>query len=306
MRILEAAANTPDGVGSFGTILRMLTSLLATIPAPPFQNLEVGPLTLHGYGLTMGVAIVASLMLCEWGLKRQHVDTTRFMTAGFIAIAFGFLGARLYHVASEPSRFAENPEDILAIWQGGLGIYGAVLGGAFGALFFGPRFGIPRRAWADIAAPGLLLAQAIGRIGNYLNQELFGKPLDAWWALEVDLEHRPLAVAQEATFHPTFLYESLLNLGLFFVFLALCKRWTSRAPGVLLPLYVAAYSTVRIIVEPLRIDAAHEWFGVRQNVWVAGTLIVAGLVVAIIMQRRYARTGSSVAASSTAATPPAS
>lgn len=264
---------------------------LATIPPPPFRDIDLGPVTLHGYGLFIGLAIVAGIALCDWGLRQQFVDTSRFTTLALLAVAGGFVGARLYHVASEPAKFAEHPEDIIAVWEGGLGIYGAVIGGAVAGLGLAPRFGIPRRAFADAAAPALLLAQAIGRWGNYLNQELFGRPTSGPQALEVEPHRRPEQHAGEETFHPTFLYESAANALLCLVFVLLLSRWRSRAPGVLLPLYVAAYSVVRLVVEPLRIDPAHELLGVRQNVWVAGVLVLAGALTALVMQRRHARRG---------------
>lgn len=263
-----------------------LASLVATIPPPPFQNLHIGSLTLHGYGLTMGIAIVVAISVAEWGLKQQHVDTSRFTPFALACIVAGFVGARLYHVASEPVRYWDHPEDIIKVWNGGLGIYGAVAAGAEVGLSIAPKFGIPRRAIADAVAPALLFAQAIGRFGNYLNQELFGGPFDGPWALEVDPKYRPPGYEDVATFHPTFLYEQLGTLLLGVLFVVLLKRWSSRPRGILLPLYVSAYSLVRLCVEPVRIDFAHELAGVRQNVWVAGTLVVAGLVIAWIMYRR--------------------
>lgn len=263
-----------------------LPPLLATIPAPPFRNIDLGPVVVHGYGLCIGLAIVVAITLCEWGLKRQHVDTTRLTALALIAVAAGFVGARLYHVASEPRKFIEDPAEIVAVWHGGLGIYGGVLLGSLVGLWLAPRFDIPRRAAADAAAPAILFAQAIGRFGNYINQELFGRPFDGPWALEVDPERRPQGLLDEATFHPTFLYEALGTALLGAVFLVLLVRWRSRTGGILLPLYVAGYSMIRILVEPVRIDDAHEWAGVRQNVWVAGFLILAGLAVAFVMWRR--------------------
>lgn len=138
----------------------------------------------------------------------------------------------------------------------------------------------------DAITPAFLVAQAIGRIGNYLNQELFGKPFDGPWALRVDRAFRPERYADVATYHPTFLYELIGNALLAAVFFILIKRWTTRASGVLFWLYVSAYSTLRILVEPLRIDDAHHWHGIRQNVWVAGGLIILGLVVAFVVSRR--------------------
>jgi prolipoprotein diacylglyceryl transferase len=266
--------------------MHSLAALVATIPPPPFRNLEVGGLVLHGYGLVIGIAIVTAIWVTEWGLKRQHVDPARFTAMALIAVAAGFVGARLYHVASELDRFLDHPGDIVKVWEGGLGIYGGVLLGALVGLWVAPRFGIPRRAAADAAAVGIPLAQAIGRIGNYLNQELFGGPFDGPWALEVDRARRPLQYASEATFHPTFLYEMLGNLVVAGVMYLLLVRWSTRPRGILLALYVAAYSFVRILVEPVRIDDANEWLGVRQNVWVAGALLLAGLLVALAMWRR--------------------
>ncbi len=263
-----------------------LAPLLPSIPPPPFRNLEIGGLTLHGYGLVMGLAIVIAIAVTEWGLKRQHVDPARFTGLALVSVAAGFVGARLYHVASEPTHFWDNPGDIVKVWEGGLGIYGGVLGGAAVGLWLAPRFGIPRRAVADAAVPGILLAQAIGRLGNYFNQELFGRPFDGAWALRVDLARRPAGFEDAATYHPTFLYEQLGTLTAAGIFLWLLVNWTTRTPGILMPLYVSAYSFVRLLVEPLRIDDAHEWLGVRQNVWVAGVLFVGGLVVAWIMHRR--------------------
>ncbi len=263
-----------------------LATILSTIPAPPFRNLDVGGVVLHGYGLVMGLAIVFAIAVTEWGLKRLHVDPSRFTGLALVSVLAGFIGARLYHVFSEPTHFFNEPGDIIKIWEGGLGVYGGVLGGAAVGLWLAPRFGIPRRAAADAAVPAILLAQAIGRFGNYLNQELFGRPFDGPWALEVDLARRPDGYLDVDTFHPTFLYEQLGTFALAILFALLLVRWNSRTPGILMPLYVSAYSFVRLLVEPLRIDDAHEWMGIRQNVWVAGALLVAGLAVAWFMRRR--------------------
>jgi prolipoprotein diacylglyceryl transferase len=260
--------------------------LLATIPPPPFRNLELGGLTLHGYGLIMGIAIVTAIAVCEWGLRKQHVDPSRFTAMALIAVLAGFVGARLYHVLSEPKHFWHHPGDMVKVWEGGLGIYGGVLLGGFVGLLIAPRFGIPRRAAADAAAPAILFAQAIGRFGNYLNQELYGKPFDGPWALEVERAYRPISSIGQATYHPTFLYEAIGTALLGLLFVVLLVRWTNRTPGILMPLYIAAYSFVRVLVEPLRIDEAHHWHGVRQNVWVAGGICVVSLLVALYMWRR--------------------
>ncbi|MCW2974274.1 MAG: Prolipoprotein diacylglyceryl transferase [Thermoleophilia bacterium] len=275
----------------------MLAALLSTIPAPPFQNLDVGPVTLHGYGLVMGLAIIISLSVLDRGLRYQHVDTERLTTWAILTVICGFIGARLYHVASEPVRYFDHPGEIIEVWNGGLGIYGAVAGGAIAGLALANRFGIPKGAIADASAPALLIAQVLGRIGNYLNQELYGKPTDAWYGLEVERPFRPLDFVDTTYFQPTFAFEAGMNLLLAVLFVVLLVRWKDRAPGILFPLYVGAYSVVRIIVEPLRIDHANEWLGIRQNVWVAGTLIALALTAAVIMQRRYRRAHGSPTAS---------
>jgi prolipoprotein diacylglyceryl transferase len=267
----------------------MLSALLATIPAPPFRNLELGPLTLHGYGLTMGIAIIVAISLTDRLLKQMGVQTKDLTSWMLLTVLGGFIGARLYHVASEPIRYFHHPGEIVQVWNGGLGIYGSVIGGAIVGLALAPRYNLPRGAIADAVAPALLIAQVIGRFGNYLNQELFGKPSTNFLALHVDRQYRPAEYLDRATFEPTFLYEAAGNLVLFIIALVVIKRWTTRAPGVLFPLYLAGYSVVRIIVEPLRIDHANHWLGVRQNVWVAGVIIVVSLIVAAYMQRRSGR-----------------
>jgi prolipoprotein diacylglyceryl transferase len=266
--------------------LSTYASLLATIPPPPFRNVEVGPLTLHGYGLTMGIAIITAIWICEWALQRQGVSTERFTALALLCIVGGFVGARLYHIASQPVFFAHHPSELPAVWHGGLGIYGAVFGGGLTGLLCARRFGIPVGALGDAITPAVLVAQAIGRVGNYLNQELFGKPFDGAWALRVERGFRPGRYTDIATYHPTFLYELIGNALLAVLVLVLVRRWNTRVSGVLFWLYVSAYSTLRIVVEPLRIDDAHHWHGVRQNVWVAGSLIILGLVMAYVVTRR--------------------
>lgn len=204
----------------------------ATIPPPPFHNVEVGPLTFHGYGLMLGIAIILAIRIAEWGLVRLGQDASRFTGVALISVVVGFVGARLYHVASEPIRYLHAPADIVKVWHGGLGIYGGVLLGALVGLALAPRFGLSRTATADAITPALLSAQAVGRIGNYLNQELFGRPFDGPWALEVDPARRPAGYVDQATFHPTFLYEAIGTASLAIVFAWLLVRWRSRPPGI--------------------------------------------------------------------------
>jgi hypothetical protein len=165
----------------------------------------------------------------------------------------------------------------LAIWKGGLGIWGGIALGMLAGLVVLRRRRADIPAFLDTAAPGLLVAQAIGRIGNYFNQELFGGPTLLPWALRVDAAHRPAGYAQYATFHPTFLYELLWNLALAGLLVWLWRRRAVRPPG-LFALYVVGYSFARIGEELLRVDPAHRIFGLRLNFYVAATLTLAGLL----------------------------
>jgi prolipoprotein diacylglyceryl transferase len=263
--------------------------LLATIPAPGRNVIEIGPLDLHIYGLIIGLSVVLAINVFERMLRADGVSTDRLMGLLLPAVLMGFVGARLYHVASEVQHYRQSPGDIVKVWEGGLGIYGGVLFGVVTGVVLCRRLNVPRLAALDAVAPAFLIAQALGRWGNYFNQELFGRPSDAPWALEVDAVHRPTGFTQFDTFHPTFLYESLANLVLFVVIVALHRSWRTRAPGVLFPIYIAAYSLVRYFVEGLRIDPAHTWMGMRQNEWIALGLFVVATAVAAIMQTLHAQ-----------------
>ena len=193
------------------------------------------------------------------------------------AVLAGVIGARLYHVATDVEKFYGNWGDVVAIWNGGLGIPGGLLlGGAVG-MYVTHRRGIGIAVAATCAAPAVPLAQAIGRWGNYFNQELYGRPTDLPWALRIDAENLEAGFAVGTTFHPTFLYESLWCLGLCFVLLWIDRRWRP-APGQLIAMYVIGYGIGRFWVEGLRIDEADQVAGLRFNQWVAITMIVGGAV----------------------------
>jgi prolipoprotein diacylglyceryl transferase len=196
---------------------------------------------------------------------------------GVWAVAAGVVGARLYHVATDWHRFSDDLGSIPAIWEGGLGIPGGLLLGVPVGIYVARRRGIPAAVTATCAAPAIPLAQAIGRWGNWFNQELFGGETDLPWALEVDPQFVPAGYAIGTTFHPTFLYESLWNLALCFALLWIDRRWRP-APGALMAMYVMGYGAGRFWVEGLRIDEADELAGLRWNQWVAIAAVVAGLV----------------------------
>jgi prolipoprotein diacylglyceryl transferase len=189
----------------------------------------------------------------------------------------GIIGARLYHVATDWERFSDNLGAIPKIWEGGLGIPGGLLFGVFAGMWQAKRKGIPPLVVLTCAAPAIPLAQAIGRWGNWFNQELFGRATDLPWALEIDDEHLPAGYESGTTFHPTFLYESLWNFALVGLLLWIDRRFR-MGPGRLFAVYLMGYGAGRFWVEGLRIDPADEIGGLRFNQWVALAAVVAGAI----------------------------
>ncbi len=262
--------------------------LAAKIPTPPIPNvIEIGPAKLHLYGLLIGIGIVLAIELATRLLKNQNIDTSNMLRVMLPSVLMGFVGARVYHVISEPVRYANAPGDILKVWNGGLGIYGGVLFGTTTAYILSKRFDMPRARLLDAGAPAIMLAQAIGRWGNYLNQELFGRPTDLPWAVKIDPDHRPEGFADVAYYHPTFLYESIANLTLCVVLVILHSKWKSRAPGAIFGIYIACYAAYRFLVEGIRIDTAHEWLGLRQNQWVSGAVCLVAISTVIALDRKF-------------------
>lgn len=265
-----------------------LTSL-ATIPEPPIHDLTVGPLTLHIYGLIIGIGIIAGLRLMEHVLGKLDVDRTHFLAVMVPGIIGGFIGARIYHVLSEPVRYAQHPADIIAVWNGGLGIYGAIIAGTAVVYLRVRSIGGSFSQWADAAAVGLPLSQSIGRWGNYVNQELFGRPTDMPWGVQIDVFHRPGSFTDTCCFHPTFLYESLGCLTLCIALYLAATRWKQRPAGTIFPLYLIGYSLLRMGMELLRIDNTNTLLGMRQNFWVALVIAMIAATVLVMQLRRWSR-----------------
>jgi prolipoprotein diacylglyceryl transferase len=193
------------------------------------------------------------------------------------------VGARIYHVLTDYQLYTDDPLRALAIWDGGLGIWGGIAAGVGAGLFVAKRRGLPLRTMMDVAAPALALAQALGRWGNYFHQELFGRPTSLPWSLRVDPQHRPSGYETSSTFHPTFLYESLWNLLVCGSLLLIEKRFR-LGPGRLFGIYVMGYTFGRFFIERLRIDDAHHIGGLRLNDWTA--LIVFFTTAAILFLTR--------------------
>ncbi len=264
--------------------------LVASIPSPESGVWDLGPVPVRAYALCILLGIVVGVWL---GNKRwaQRGGTPGFVTdAALWVVPFGIIGARLYHVATDfPTYFGPNGLgfiDALKVWQGGLGIWGAVAGGALGAWIACKRAGVLLPPLADAVAPGIAIAQGIGRWGNWFNQELFGRPTDMPWGLEIAVANRPAGYEQFETFHPTFLYESI------WVFLvALFVIWADRrfqlGHGRVFALYVAAYCLGRLFFELVRIDNATLIFGVRINVFTSILVGVAALVGFVISARLH-------------------
>ena len=258
--------------------------MLAALPSPAHNGVHIGPLFVHAYGVAYIVGLLAAIAIAgrRWearGGNRELVHQVALW--GFPA---GLVGGRLYFLATSWNEVPHHWWGPFAIWHGGLGIWGGIAGGTLAGVHVLRRRGADIPAFLDAAAPGLLVAQAIGRVGNYFNQELFGGPTNLPWALQIDPAHRPAGYAQYATFHPTFLYELIWNLALAGLLVWLGRRGRIRAPG-LFALYVAGYSGFRIVEELLRVDPAHHILGLRLHFYVATLLLATGLIWFARIQR---------------------
>jgi prolipoprotein diacylglyceryl transferase len=258
--------------------------MLAAIPSPASNGFHLGPLFVHAYGLAYIVAVLAAIAITvrRWearGGSRELVYEVALW--GFPA---GLIGGRLYFLATSWNEVPGHWWGPLAVWRGGLGIWGGIALGTLAGLWVLRRRRADIAPFLDAAAPGLLVAQAIGRVGNYFNQELFGSPTSLPWGLRIDPMHRPGGYQQYATFHPTFLYELIWNLALAGALVSLGHRRKIKPPG-LFALYVAGYSGFRIFEELLRVDPAHHALGLRLNFFVATLLCLAGFAWFIQSQR---------------------
>lgn len=250
----------------------------ASIPSPDSGTLEVGPLKLHIYGLLLAVGVVIAVKVAMVRWKKLGGDPGDILDGAVFVVICGVIGARLYHVITDYQLFDDGDwANAFKVWKGGLSIWGAVLGGAVGLVYLARRKHGASLAITDCIVPGLFFAQAIGRWGNWFNQELFGKPSTLPWGLEIAPQHRPSGYEQYVTFHPTFLYESIFCLLGALALLWIDRRFDLRR-GQLTALYVLIYTFGRFWFENLRIDDAHEVGGMRVNAWVSVGLFVFGLL----------------------------
>lgn len=255
--------------------------VFASIPSPSTNSL--GPFTFYGLIIALGVVAAVVLSQRRWSARGGHDDD--ISTIALWGVPAGVVGARIYHIATDWQKFSdESFWKLFAIREGGLGIPGGMFLGIVVGLWVAKRRDIDLRGVLDAVVPALPLAQAIGRWGNYFNQELYGRVTDLPWGLEIDREHAPVEFRDPSvdlpTFHPTFLYESLWNLSLVGLILWIDK--TGRlAKGRLISIYLIGYGAGRWWVESLRIDPANEVAGLRVNIWMSLGLIIAGVLIAV-------------------------
>jgi prolipoprotein diacylglyceryl transferase len=247
---------------------------LASIPSPHSGTVDVGPFAIHLYGVTLLLAIAASVALTGYRWVKWGGDWDLVFRVAVWGVAFGIVGARLYHDITSWSEVKAIDAwwAPFAVWKGGLGVWGGILFGVLAGAWIVHRSGNSVRLFMDAVAPGLLLAQGIGRWGNWFNQELYGKPTSLPWGLQIDEAHRG-AYIQYTTFHPTFLYEFIWDIVGVVVLLLVDRYFRIRRPG-LFALYVSWYCFGRFFEELLRIDPAHEYLGLRLNAYVSIVVFV--------------------------------
>ena len=262
-----------------------MSPALAAIPSPPWNAIHIGAFQLRFYGLCIMAGAVLAVQLSQRRWEARGGDPAAIGGLAVWAIPAGFVGARLYHVVTDWGSFDGHWLDVLAVWKGGLGIPGGIALGVVVGVVVARRRHLAVAPLLDVVAPALPLAQAIGRLGNWFNQELFGRPTGLPWGLHIDAAYRPKGYARSATFHPTFLYEALWNLALVALLLWIDRRHRLR-PGNLFVTYVIGYGVGRFWVESLRIDAADRVFGIRINLLVSAAAAAIGVAVLVVRSRR--------------------
>lgn len=260
--------------------------ITVSIPSPPANGISIGPLFIHVYGLmyVIGIALAVIITRRRWqaiGGTPELVDEVAIW-----AVIAGIIGGRVYFDLTTPGVIPHHWWGVFAIWDGGLGIWGGIALGTLVGIWRAHRRGVAVGALMDAVAPALLVAQAIGRIGNYFNQELFGGPTSLPWGLEIAPRFRPPGYTQYTTFHPTFLYELIFDLAWAGFLVWLGHHRKIRAPG-LFALYVTGYSAFRIFEESLRVDYSQYFFGLRLNFFVASGMALVGLIWFIYTQLRH-------------------
>jgi prolipoprotein diacylglyceryl transferase len=259
-----------------------------SIPSPSDGVWNLGFFPVRGYAVAIIVGIALAMWIGDRRWRARGGDPGVVVDVAVWAVPFGIIGGRIYHVITSPAAYfgeGGDPVDALRIWEGGLGIWGAVVLGGVGAWIGVRRRGIPLPPFGDAIAPGIAVAQAVGRWGNWVNQELYGGPTTLPWGVEIDLENRPTEYLDVTTFHPTFLYESIWMLAVAGILVLADRRW-QLGHGRVFALYVALYALGRLPIELLRIDPANEILGLRVNVWVSIVVFVGAVTYFVVSARR--------------------
>ncbi len=268
-----------------------MTYLLASIPSPPINSFHIGPVRVTFYGILVTLGVVVAWTLTKRRFVARGGDPLQVEKIMLRVVIWGFIGARLAYVSTNLSRFEGEWWRVIAIWEGGIALYGGLTGGALAIWWTCRQLGIPMSRFLDALAPGLPLAQAIGRWGNYFNQELFGTPSTLPWAVEIAPQFRPPQYREFETFHPTFLYESLWNVALAGTIILLEKRFPERLQGRLIGIYFVGYGVMRFLLELIRTDTTFRFLGLSRNGWVSiGVILLGALVLAWRRKGRVPRT----------------
>jgi prolipoprotein diacylglyceryl transferase len=247
------------------------------IPSPKHGTIGIGPLQLHAYGLMLAIGVLAAAKIADARWRRAGNDSKVIAEIAVPVVVAGVIGARIYHLFTGYKWSEDGVLGAFEIWKGGLSIWGAVAGGLIAVIVIARRRNLDTLAVLDACGPAVVVAQAIGRWGNWFNQELFGKPSKLPWALEIDPAHRPFGYELTKTFQPTFLYESLWCL-LVFATIVWLERHRGLVKGQAFALYVAMYTFGRIFFEAMRVDPASKLFGIRFNLLLSAALSVAAIV----------------------------
>jgi prolipoprotein diacylglyceryl transferase len=266
-------------------------NILKSIPSPSISYIELGPVRVHFYALFILAGIILAIWLANRRLKARGADGGIALDVALWTVPIGIIGARIFHVLTHTNDYFYEGADLTAVfrvWEGGIAIYGGLIGGALGAWIGARSSGIKFWSFADAVAPGILLAQALGRWGNYFNQELFGLPTDLPWGLEIDPGNQaiPQGLPAGTLFHPTFLYESIWSLCGVALLLWLDRKFELRW-GKLFAIYLVFYSIGRIWTESLRIDPSDIILGLRTNIWSALFGIAIGLTIYYVQRNRH-------------------
>jgi prolipoprotein diacylglyceryl transferase len=274
----------PAGQYSLCMLQNARGHLLSFIPSPSVNGFHIGPLFIHYYGLMYVIGITLAIIITRRRWRAMGGNPDLVGDVAIWAVPAGIIGGRIYFDITTPADIPHVWYGIFAVWSGGLGIWGGIAGGAIAGIWRVRRAGANAGQFANAIAPALLVAQAVGRIGNYFNQELFGKPSTLPWALEISQAHRPAAYLAYSTFQPSFLYELVFDLVWAAALVWLGHHRRIR-PWGLFALYVAGYSAYRIFEETIRIDSSEHFLGLRLNFYVATVMALIGIAWFIRAQR---------------------